>query len=355
MKKTKAKSETSPVPELSECDQREFEELIAKVKAADNSCFQSSLEKGKALRIMSDKGFDTHGGTVQEFCRRILTISPARYYQLIDAAKTMEALSTNVDTPRPTSEGQLRPLAKLKPEDRSAVWKAACEASDGNAPTGAVVAKMVENHLATSDHGSEPGKSSKEGKLGHGETDAEAGITKVIRRLEKDVNACPETHKAELLRRVQELLGSLACNPYTVTTHTSSSAHPDASTVPVSRDGTTTTSSTSIAPDAIGTKDSLRANLKQAKEHLGSAAVRVRELNKELNDKLYHEFLGRSRHGAEYNGRLSELSPERSAAMTAHWAASDRYKAAKAAFARFQKSQPARAPGAKSGEPVSAP
>lgn len=78
-----------------------------------------------------------------------LKISKQRSFQLIDFAKVKQAISesTTVDSIAPTSEGQVRPLAKLEtPEAQREAWAEAVEESGGQ-PTAKHVEAAVERRI----------------------------------------------------------------------------------------------------------------------------------------------------------------------------------------------------------------
>jgi hypothetical protein len=63
----------------------------------------------------------------------------------MDAAGVAGNLSAIADTPKPTHESQVRPLAKLKPEAQREVWAQAVKESNGHAPTAEKVEKVADN------------------------------------------------------------------------------------------------------------------------------------------------------------------------------------------------------------------
>jgi hypothetical protein len=84
------------------------------------------IEVGRALAEIRDRRLyrQTHG-TFEEYCHEKWLLRRTRAYQLIDAAKVGEAMSTMVDTP-PTNERQARELAPLLREDEQQaveVWR----------------------------------------------------------------------------------------------------------------------------------------------------------------------------------------------------------------------------------------
>jgi hypothetical protein len=84
------------------------------------------IEVGRALAEIRDRRlYRQSHGTFEEYCHEKWLLRRTRAYQLIDAAKVGEAMSTMVDTP-PTNERQARELAPLLREDQQQaveVWR----------------------------------------------------------------------------------------------------------------------------------------------------------------------------------------------------------------------------------------
>ncbi len=59
----------------------------------------------------------------------------------------IEDLTTNGSQILPTSEGQVRPMTKLEPQEQWQVWQAAVQQADGKVPTGRVVKDVIERIL----------------------------------------------------------------------------------------------------------------------------------------------------------------------------------------------------------------
>jgi hypothetical protein len=85
------------------------------------------VEVGAALLEIRDSRLyhQTHK-TFEDYCRERWEMSRQRAHQLIEASEVARNLSTVVDV-SPTSERQVRPLAKLEPEQQREAWKAAIE------------------------------------------------------------------------------------------------------------------------------------------------------------------------------------------------------------------------------------
>lgn len=99
----------------------------------------SFYEVGSALLTIRDSKIyrGTHG-TFEAYCQDRWQMSRPRAYQLIEAAKVKDNLSTTVDIS--PNERQLRPLAALPPEQQSEAWQQAV----ATAPDGKVTAAHVE-------------------------------------------------------------------------------------------------------------------------------------------------------------------------------------------------------------------
>jgi hypothetical protein len=101
--------------------------------------FQAFIKVGNALFEIRDSRLyrQTHS-TFEAYCRERWTMSRPRAYQLIDAAQMTKNLSTLVDK-QPTSERQVRPLAKLEPEQQKEAWQIAT--ANNSHPTAKAVAE----------------------------------------------------------------------------------------------------------------------------------------------------------------------------------------------------------------------
>jgi hypothetical protein len=102
----------------------------------------SFYEVGSALLTIRDSKLyrGTHG-TFEAYCQDRWQMSRPRAYQLIEAAKVKDNLSTTVDIS--PNERQLRPLAALPPEQQSKAWQQAV----ATAPNGKITAAHVSNTM----------------------------------------------------------------------------------------------------------------------------------------------------------------------------------------------------------------
>ena len=136
--------------ELSIDEERERHRLELKVERV-------FYEGGCALRDLRDKRLyrSTHK-TFEEYCFDRFGFKRRHPYQLIDAATVVENLcaisaqnnlETNSAQILPTTEFQIRPLAKLQPEEQRSCWQTAVDLAHGKVPTGKIVKGVVERLL----------------------------------------------------------------------------------------------------------------------------------------------------------------------------------------------------------------
>jgi len=119
---------------------------LEKLETVINNNLKSFTTTGRALTEIRDRELYKlkHGGQYQTFaayCTGEWDISLPRAYQLIDAAKVQDNLSTIVDMQ--ISEAQARPLAKLEPDQQRAVWHRAVKSAPAGKVTAAHVNKIV--------------------------------------------------------------------------------------------------------------------------------------------------------------------------------------------------------------------
>ncbi|MEH1814091.1 MAG: hypothetical protein V7K26_16085 [Nostoc sp.] len=142
------------VPELTEEEQRDRLHLERKVERA-------FFEAGKALSELRDRRlYRSSHRTFEDYCRDRFGHSRQKSNYLIAAADVyenltticcqnlgIEDLTTNESQILPTSEGQVRPMTKLEPQEQWQVWQAAVQQADGKVPTGRVVKDVIERIL----------------------------------------------------------------------------------------------------------------------------------------------------------------------------------------------------------------
>lgn len=112
---------------------------------------QSFYEVGRALMEIRDRGLyrDVLGfATFEEYCKAKWDFSRIRAYQLIEAVEVRENVLTQVNI-EPLSEKQLRPLARLEPEQQREAWQKAVETAPEGKVTAAHVSKVVRGMVGT--------------------------------------------------------------------------------------------------------------------------------------------------------------------------------------------------------------
>ncbi|MEH2078176.1 MAG: hypothetical protein V7K57_27905 [Nostoc sp.] len=145
------------VEELSETEERDRLHLERRVERA-------FFEAGRALAELRDRRLyrSTHS-TFEEYCKDRFGFERRHPYRLIEAAGVVDNLikmcpiwtqNEIEDDPAtvhsdqrqilPTSEGQVRPMTKLKPEEQQEVWQRAVEVAGGKVPTGRIVKDVVQ-------------------------------------------------------------------------------------------------------------------------------------------------------------------------------------------------------------------
>ena len=139
------------IPELTEQEQSDRLHLERRVERA-------FFEAGKALTELRDRRLyrSTHK-TFEDYCRDRFGHSRQKSNYLIAAADVYENLTTiccqnlppedlttNGSQILPTSEGQVRPITKLEPQEQWEVWQQAVELAGGKVPTGRIVKDVVQ-------------------------------------------------------------------------------------------------------------------------------------------------------------------------------------------------------------------
>ncbi|MHC5596061.1 MAG: hypothetical protein ACYTXC_08915 [Nostoc sp.] len=120
------------------------------------------FEAGKALAQLRDRRLyrSTHS-TFEEYCKDRFGFERRHPYRLIEASAVFDNLmkmcpnwTQNEDDPDivnseqrqilPTSEGQVRSMTKLEPQEQQEVWLRAVELAGGKVPTGRIVKDVVQ-------------------------------------------------------------------------------------------------------------------------------------------------------------------------------------------------------------------
>lgn len=94
------------------------------------------VEVGAALMSIRDEHlYRVEYGTFEDYCKERWGFSRSRTYQMIDAASVVQAMSTIVDTPTPTTESQARELTGLAPDVAAEVMQITAAAGKVTAAT----------------------------------------------------------------------------------------------------------------------------------------------------------------------------------------------------------------------------
>jgi SAM-dependent methyltransferase len=137
-------STTALTPEL--LDLMEHEKVIEQGLA-------TFVEVGCALvRIRDGKKYRATGyATFEDYCRQRWGFSDGYARRLMLSAEIVGELETvPMGTVSPTAERQVRPLAKLPEPERADAWVEAVELANGDVPTAAAVAEVVDRRRQTS-------------------------------------------------------------------------------------------------------------------------------------------------------------------------------------------------------------
>lgn len=118
----------------------QYEKIIERGK-------QTFIEVGSALMSIRDSRLyrATHA-TFEDYCRERWGWNRDYANKLIRAAGVVANLDTAVS--KPTAEKQVRPLAKLEPEEQAEAWKEAVETAPGGKVTERHVREVVEKMTA---------------------------------------------------------------------------------------------------------------------------------------------------------------------------------------------------------------
>jgi N6-adenosine-specific RNA methylase IME4 len=106
------------------------------------------VDVGTALLEIRDRDLWKQGyPDFDAYCKERWGIAKSLAHYTIAASSITANLSTIVDT-LPTNESQVRPLAKLEPEQQIIAWDRSVNLSGGNVPTAKVVTGVVKEMLA---------------------------------------------------------------------------------------------------------------------------------------------------------------------------------------------------------------
>jgi len=130
-------------------DQQDLERLEGMI----HKNLQSFYAVGRALMDIRDKELYLlkNGGEYQTFeayCKGVWDFSRSRAYQLMESVDVRDNLLTQ-DTLEPLNEKQIRPLAKLEPDQQREAWQKAVETAPDGKVTAAHVYKIVKSMTVT--------------------------------------------------------------------------------------------------------------------------------------------------------------------------------------------------------------
>ena len=145
---TMAKDETTDsshkpveiVDELSPEESADRQRLELKVERA-------FYEAGSGLRELRDRRlYRSSHKTFEQYCQDRFGYNRISAHYKITASEVFENLLTKSEQILPTKETQVRPLAKLDPDEQRQIWKQAVEAAGGKVPTEQIVKDEVLRH-----------------------------------------------------------------------------------------------------------------------------------------------------------------------------------------------------------------
>ncbi len=124
-------------------------DLLQECEAAIGRHERGFLEAGRALgAIMGKRLYRAEYRDFESYASERWDMSRGRSYQLIEAARVVDDLSTIVDiSVLPINEAQARPLTPLGSQQRREVWLRVLEAAGDGPVTAALVSGMVDRHL----------------------------------------------------------------------------------------------------------------------------------------------------------------------------------------------------------------
>jgi hypothetical protein len=123
---------------------------LEKLESTIRRGMQEFMKVGSALaEVKRDRLFEAAGyESFEDYARDKFGFEKTQSYGLVNAATTVERLSAIAECKQlPSCEGQVRPLARLQPEQAARVWKQALKQSKQDAR--AVTARIVEDVAST--------------------------------------------------------------------------------------------------------------------------------------------------------------------------------------------------------------
>lgn len=143
-------NQVEPVKDLSVQEEKRLEQLENVV--VEN--FQTFVQVGQALAEIRDrKLYRRKAMTFEKYCKELFDIAKSRAYELISAADVVENVrhggrfNDEQQILLPLNERQVRPLAKLRPEQQIAVWQAAVDSAPQGKVTASHINSVVKSYL----------------------------------------------------------------------------------------------------------------------------------------------------------------------------------------------------------------
>jgi len=179
-------------------DQQDLERLEGMI----HKNLQSFYAVGRALMDIRDKELYLlkNGGeyqTIEAYCKGVWDFSRSRAYQLMESVDVRDNLLTQ-DTLEPLNEKQIRPLAKLEPDQQREAWQRAVETAPDGKVTAAHVYKIVKS-MTVPEPVKEPEQKQEETEI---PSEAMIFAEVAIRKLERIMTDDPK--RKEALLKVSE-------------------------------------------------------------------------------------------------------------------------------------------------------
>src|SRR5581483_2502827 len=124
------------------------EELLKRYEEILRRGLGTFFEVGNALlAIRAGELYRGSFSTFEEYCNERWGIGRTYAWRVIGAAERLRLLPAGDDTPRPSSEFQMRPFLKVKPEEFPTVWKRVMERAQERPITSALIGGLVDELL----------------------------------------------------------------------------------------------------------------------------------------------------------------------------------------------------------------
>lgn len=138
-------------------EQARLDELESKIEQG----LQGFYELGKALdEIRQSRLYRQSYKNFEAYCRDRLGIARQTAHRFIAATQVVDNLAkTGLQIPK--KENQVRPLAKLTPEQQVKIWGEAVDLALDGQPTGASVKRLVDKHLSSDEEQTTPSSSNR--------------------------------------------------------------------------------------------------------------------------------------------------------------------------------------------------